>query len=165
LPEIAELAAPSGKRFFFASPLSFVAFLNIRSSSSFEQFRSNYNLAVAIRAGSTTCPPGTTSRDAGCCRVGLDSRSARIRDASLGLVPVRGEGHQDRFLGDQAMAETLASKPGFRDDFQHRRCLVFANGFYEWLPTGAKKISGILFDLTRRSSVSIARSLVSRSHP
>ncbi|WP_157971589.1 SOS response-associated peptidase, partial [Halorussus litoreus] len=64
-----------------------------------------------------------------------DDRDA-IRYPTWGLVPQwaddPGSGHVN------ARAETLAEKPSFREAFAERRCLVLADGFYDWkqTPTG-----------------------------
>ena len=39
-----------------------------------------------------------------------------------------------------ARAETVNEKPSFKNAFQRRRCLIIADGFYEWKKDGKKKI-------------------------
>ena len=49
-----------------------------------------------------------------------------------GLVPFWAK---DPSIGNRminARAETVAEKPSYRAAFRHRRCLVLADGFYEW---------------------------------
>ncbi len=56
----------------------------------------------------------------------------RLVDLHWGLVPFWA---QDRSIGSRlinARAETIAEKPSFRNAFKKRRCLIVADGFYEW---------------------------------
>jgi putative SOS response-associated peptidase YedK len=39
-----------------------------------------------------------------------------------------------------ARAETVDKKPSFRDAFKKRRCLIVADGFYEWKKEGKSKV-------------------------
>ena len=43
-----------------------------------------------------------------------------------------------RFLIN-ARSESVDSRPAFRESFRHRRCLVVADGFYEWKAIGTRK--------------------------
>ncbi len=56
-----------------------------------------------------------------------------------GLIPSWADDPRMGARMINARAETLAQKPSFRDAFRTRRCLVLADGFYEWQPRGKRK--------------------------
>jgi putative SOS response-associated peptidase YedK len=77
---------------------------------------------------------------------------AAIRSAPPGSWPIRQlawlrwglipSWAKDPAIGNRtinARAETVAEKPAFRAAFQRRRCLVAADGFYEWQKSGKRK--------------------------
>jgi putative SOS response-associated peptidase YedK len=49
-----------------------------------------------------------------------------------GLVPFWSKGPDSRYSMINARAETVGAKPAYRDAFKRRRCLIPAEGFYEW---------------------------------
>jgi putative SOS response-associated peptidase YedK len=62
-----------------------------------------------------------------------------LRSLVWGLVPFWAK---ERAIGNKlinARAESLAEKPSFRDSFRKRRCLIVADGFYEWQKTDGRK--------------------------
>lgn len=56
-----------------------------------------------------------------------------------GLVPRWSKGPDPKYSMLNARAETLATKPAYRDPFKQRRCLIAADGFYEWKKASATK--------------------------
>ncbi|HEV8542279.1 MAG TPA: SOS response-associated peptidase [Verrucomicrobiae bacterium] len=62
-----------------------------------------------------------------------------LRQARWGLIPSRAD---DKKIGNSlinARSESIATKSLFRDAYRKRRCLVLADGFYEWQKTSGGK--------------------------
>lgn len=56
-----------------------------------------------------------------------------------GLIPAWSKEGKAEFATFNARAESVREKPAYRQAFQQRRCIVPADGFYEWTgPKGAK---------------------------
>ena len=56
-----------------------------------------------------------------------------------GLIPMWAK---DPSIGNRlinARGETVAEKPSFRGSFKYKRCLILADGFYEWKANPGKK--------------------------
>ena len=70
----------------------------------------------------------------------LNEDERHIQLLRWGLVPFWAE---DPAIGSRminARSETLAEKPSFRTPLKKRRCLVLADGFYEWQKTPDGKV-------------------------
>jgi len=70
-------------------------------------------------------------------RQGADGREMRL--LKWGLVPSWAK---DMSIGARlinARSETVTEKPAFRKAFKSRRCLIPADGFYEWGTAGGRK--------------------------
>ena len=81
-------------------------------------------------------PEGGAVPVGGAASVGAPAPAAHRRCDLLrwGLVPFWAK---DPAIGNKlinARSESAASKPAFRDSFRKRRCLVVADGFFEWRP-------------------------------
>ena len=56
-----------------------------------------------------------------------------------GLIPAWAPEPRTGYSTINARAETVADKPTYRQAFRRRRCLIPADGFYEWVKLGARK--------------------------
>ena len=52
-----------------------------------------------------------------------------------GLIPSWAKDEKIAYSTINARAETVAEKPAFRTAFKKRRCLIVADGYYEWKST------------------------------
>jgi len=86
---------------------------------------SRYNIAPSRAVAAIRQLPGKKSRQLDLLRWGLIPHWAK--DMKIGYRMIN------------ARAETLAEKPAFRTAFRKRRCLIAADGFYEWRHEGKKK--------------------------
>ena len=84
-----------------------------------------YNIAPSQQVGIVRQDPSRRTRHFSLARWGLIPSWAR--DASIGSKTIN------------ARSETVVSKPAFRDAFSSRRCLLPADGFFEWRRSGREK--------------------------
>ncbi|KEO82424.1 SOS response-associated peptidase [Tumebacillus flagellatus] len=63
----------------------------------------------------------------------------RIGQLKWGLVPSWAKDVSIGYKTINAKSETVAEKPAFKTSFQRKRCLIPADGFYEWQKSAGSK--------------------------
>src|SRR5262250_519841 len=90
-----------------------------------EEWSPRYNIAPTQQVPVVRQHPKEPIRQLSYQRWGLIPTWARDPSIATGTI--------------NAKSETAAEKPAFRDPFKYRRCLIPADGFYEWKRIGTSK--------------------------
>ena len=69
-----------------------------------------------------------------------DRPSRTLTRLHWGLIPAWAKDASIGYKMINARAETVAEKPSFRSALRSRRCLIPADGFYEWQHSGREKL-------------------------
>jgi len=62
----------------------------------------------------------------------LDKDTRDVEMLRWGLIPFWAKDEKIGYRMINARSETIQEKPSFRNAFKQRRCLILADGFYEW---------------------------------
>ncbi len=103
-------------RFTLSSPAETVA--AIFELSDAPDLTPRYNIAPTQAVASVLCDPDTSARVLRMLHWGLIPSWAKECSIGSRMINARGE--------------TAATKPSFRSAFRRRRCLIVADGFFEW---------------------------------
>lgn len=68
-----------------------------------------------------------------------DGKQNRIGPLKWGLIPSWAKDEKMGFKMINARAETVMEKPAYRASFKSKRCIIPADGFYEWKVIGTAK--------------------------
>lgn len=119
-------------RYTLTQPLPFVEEhfrLERLDSEILERYRPRYNIAPGQDVLAIVSAPESPAQ----------SPTRRARWFRWGLVPHWAKDERIGYKLINARSETVAEKPAFRDAFRRRRCLIPADGFYEWKKAGTRK--------------------------
>ena len=97
--------------------------------------------------------------------VRAEGAGRRLAFLRWGLVPAWSREPRGRTLLINARDDTLTKRPSFRESFERRRCLIPADGFYEWKARpGARRKDPYLIRIAEGGLFAFA-GLWERPHP
>jgi putative SOS response-associated peptidase YedK len=91
------------------------------------------------------------TQDIAVVRYDPESKARTLDTLRWGLIPFWAKEAKVGYTMINAKAETVAEKPAFREAFKSRRCLIPADGFYEWKKLDAKTKQPYAFVMNDRS--------------
>jgi hypothetical protein len=87
-------------------------------------------------------------------RLGEDGKRQLV-GLRWGLIPNWAKDAKIAYSTLNARADTVATKPAFRSAYKKRRCLIVADGYYEWLKDGKDK-QPILYEVDGGEPIAFA---------
>jgi putative SOS response-associated peptidase YedK len=72
-------------------------------------------------------------------RYDIEKGTKELAELRWGLIPSWADDPKIGYKLINARAESVAQKPAFRAAFKKRRCLIPADGYFEWQKQGSKK--------------------------
>src|SRR5262245_43610827 len=125
-------------RFNLRTPMTVLAqeFLFDLGPLAKEAFRPRYNIA----------PTQTVTA------VRLADGKRQLALLKWGLIPSWAKDAKIGYSTINARGDSVATKPAFRDAYKKRRCLVMADGYYEWQKEGKGKLHW-LYDMKGRKPI------------
>jgi len=111
----------------------------------FFRLRPRDELAAAFRASATgiDVAPGyniAPGQPILAVRYNAKSRERSLDALHWGLIPHFAKDRKVAFKCINARSETIDTLPSFRTAFEKRRCLIVADGFFEWRSRGKQKL-------------------------
>lgn len=82
----------------------------------------------------------------------VDPENRNIESFRWGLVPSWAKDTSISSKLINARAETINEKPSYRKAFQDRRCLILANGFYEWQRMSGSRGTAVPYIFRRKGN-------------
>ncbi|MCD9142490.1 SOS response-associated peptidase [Streptomyces albireticuli] len=113
------------------SPEDLVGFFGVEKWEPTETLAPDWNVAPTKSVHVVLERPLKDARDRGPVR--------QLRSLRWGLVPSWAKSPEGAAKMINARAETVHEKPSFRDAFASRRCLIPADGYYEWVTGAAER--------------------------
>lgn len=108
-----------------ASPRSIIEHFDISGVDEFSTMAPRFNIAPSQEIPVVFKPDGDSER--------------RLQPMRWGLVPHWTKDINIGYKMINARAETLAEKPAYRTPFKRHRCLIPADGYYEWKQLQGRK--------------------------